>query len=396
MATAGPGAARSSRRHAVPPPGALGRRVLQLSATAAGLGVLLIALGVDAAAYPPPELYRGALAGYDPPFVVVAGILLIVLAPRIRERTPFAWLFSLLAPVLTGAAAAMSPNFDSVAAAVAASLYVASIYPYRSGFYRGAREGSEATQLAVIVAGLLSILFGTVGARWLGNQFQPSVHGWDQALYFTISTISTNGSAIQPTSNPARLFVVALILLGVGTFLSAIVVLVIPFVERRLSGLTARMERARMQELEQHVILCGASPEAIATARALRSAGARTVMISPDSQALELLRTEGFRTHLGDPSVEEELRSVGIERARAIVVAQASDAENLLTVITARALQPSVRIVALASSDSSLPKLRRAGANEAISVVSVAAQLMSSAALETTVGDGPHHHTIPL
>jgi voltage-gated potassium channel len=377
------------------PPATFAERVLRLSTAAAAVGVLLIALGVASAAYPPPELYRDAFSGYDPPFSVVAGILLIALAPRVRERAALTWLFSLLAPVLTCLAAAGSLNAYSLAGAIASVVYVGAVYPYRSGFYRGVPGSPTATELAVIVTGLLSLLLGTVGARWLGEDFAPPVKGWAEALYFTVSTISTNGSSIEPITNGARLFVVALILLGVGTFLSAIVVLFLPFLERRLSGLTARLERAHMQELERHVLVCGASPEAVATARALRVAGARTVIVSPDSKALELLRSEGFRTHLGDPSVEDDLRSVGIERAQAMVVAQASDAENLLTVITARAIHPGLRIVAIASSDSSLPKLRRAGANEAVSVVSVAAQLMSSAALETGGQDGPHSHTIP-
>jgi voltage-gated potassium channel len=371
------------------PPATFARRLLGLSGAAAGTGVLLIVLGVLSAAFPPGDVYRDGFSGYDPPFAVVAGILLIILAPRVRERTWFAWLFSLVAPVLTCFAAVLSPNDFSVAGAAAASVYVAAVYPYRSGFYRDTPSGTGATELAVILIGLLSLLVGTVGSRWLGNDFTPQVHGWPEALYFTVTTISTNGSTIVPATNGARLFVVLMILLGVGTFLSAVVVLFVPFVERRLSGLTARLERAQMQELEQHVIVCGASPEAVATARALRAAGARTVILSTDSQALELLKGEGFRIHLGDPSVEDDLKGVGVDRARAVVVAQASDAENLLTVITARALQPGLRIVAIATSDSSLPKLRRAGANEAVSVVNVAAQLMSSAALEANGGDTP-------
>jgi voltage-gated potassium channel len=394
MPPAAPGPSRAVRRHPTLPPGAVAQRVGGLSVAAAATGLILIGLGIASAAYPFPELYRDPFAGYDPPFAVVAGLVLIVLAPRVLERTPFAWLFSLLAPILTSVAAVLSPNVYSVAGAVASIVFVGAIFPYRSGFYRGLAQSPRATELAVIVAGLLSLLFGTVGARWLGGEFQPNIRGWAQALYFTVTTVSTNGSTIEPATNTARLFVVALILLGVGTFLSAIVVLFIPFVERRLSGLTARLERAQMQELEDHVIVCGASAEAHATARALRAAGARAVILSSDSQALELLRSEGFRTHLGDPSAEDDLKEVGIERARALIVAQASDAENLLTVITARAIQPSLRIVAIASSDSSLPKLRRAGASEAVSVVGVAAQLMSSAALETTSGDGPHPHTI--
>jgi voltage-gated potassium channel len=390
MTETGGSSPRPVRHAPLLPPATFSHRILRLSSASAGVGVLLIALGVISGTYPPPVLYHDAFSGYDPPFAVVAGILLILLAPRVRERAAFGWLFSLLAPVLTWLAALGSPNVYSLASAVAASVFVGAVYPYRSGFYRGVPGGSGTIELTVVITALMSLLFGTVTARWLGDDFTPPVRGWAQALYFTVTTISTNGSTISPTTNVTRLFVVALVLLGVGTFLSAVVVLFIPFLERRLSGLTARLERSQMQELEQHVLICGASPEAVATAKALRAAGARTVIISSDSQALELLRSEGFRTHLGDPSVEDDLRSVGIDRAKALVVAQASDAENLLTVITARALQPGLRIVAIASSDSSLPKLRRAGANEAVSVVSVAAQLMSSAALETgTPNDSP-------
>ncbi len=380
-----------SRR--VPAPGVVAQRVRFLSLAATALGLVLVGLAVASVVVPAHELYRTELSGYAPPFDAAAGILLIVLAPRIRERTPVAWLFSLLAPVLTCTIAGFSPDPYALASGAASAAYVVAIFPFRSGFYRGT-TAPRTLELALAVAGLLTLLFGTVGSRWLGGQFSPPVDGWAQALYFTVSTISTNGSAINPTTDAARLFVVALILLGVGTFLSAVVVFFLPFVERRLTGLASRLERSQMQELERHVIVCGASPEAHATARALREAGARPVILAADSQALELLRSEGFRTHLGDPSVEDDLKIVGIERARAVVVAQASDAENLLTVITARALQPSLRIVAIASSDSSLPKLRRAGANEAVSVVRVAAQLMSSAALEPNDVDRSHPHSI--
>ena len=378
-----PGGERTRARRPVSlqPPDVFARRVRRLALWSTIVGVGLVVVGIASATYPPRDFYHDAFSGYDPPFAVVAGILLIVLAPRVRERQTVAWLFSLLAPALTCSAALASANPYSVGAAGASVAYVAALSPIRSGFYRGAPGRSGATELAVVVAGLLTLLFGTVGSLEIGGDFSPNVRGWAEALYFTVTTISTNGSTVAPITNGGRLFVVGLIFLGVGIFLSAVVVLFLPFLERRLSGLTARLERAQMQELEQHVLVCGASPEAVATARALRAAGARTVLVSPDSNAIELLRSEGFRTHLGDPSVEEDLRSVGIDRARAVVVAQASDAENLLTVITARALQPNLRIVAIASSDSSLPKLRRAGANEAVSVVSVAAQLMSRAAL---------------
>ena len=363
----------------------LAYRATAIGALTASIGLFVFLLGVLSALYPEPEIYQNVLTGYDPPFDAVAGVLLAALAMRIRERSPVAWLFSLLAPALTIFVALFSPNLYSILAAGLTTILVTLIYPYRAGFYRGSATGPEATQLLVLVAALVSILFGTVGSRWLHDQFSPKVGGWADSLYFTVTTISTNGSNFTPVTDEARLFVVALILLGVGTFLSAVVVLFLPLLERRLEQIAARLERAQMEDLNQHVIICGATAEARATAESLREQGIRSVLLSADGPAVERLKTEGYRTRLGEPSSEEELRAVGIERARALVVAQESDAESLLTVITARGMFPSLRIVAVATGPHILAKLEKAGANEAISLVAVAARLVSASALGESV-----------
>lgn len=121
----------------------------------------------------------------------------------------------------------------------------------------------------------------------------------------------------------------------------------------------------------------------------LRDRGIRSVLLSDDPKAVELLRNEGYRVHLGEPSSETELRAVGIDRARPLVVSQESDAERLLTVITARAMIPGLRIVAIAAAATSAAKLRKAGANETISLVNVAAGLVSDAALASGAGAVP-------
>jgi voltage-gated potassium channel len=376
-----------------PPPVAY--RPLAIGILTACTGILVLLLGVLSSVYPEPEIYRNALAGYDPPFDAVAGVLLAALAFRIRDRSPVAWLFSLLAPVLTIFIALFSPNLYSILAAGATTILVALIYPYRSGFYRGSATGPAATQLLVLVAALVSILFGMVGSRWLRDQFSPKIGGWSDSLYFTISTVSTNGSNFIPVTDEARLFSVALILLGVGTFLSAVVVLFLPFLERRLERIAARLERAQMEDLNQHVIICGATAEARGISDSLRESGIRSVLLSADAGAVERLKNEGYRTWLGDPSTEEELRAVGIERARALVVAQESDAESLLTVITARGMAPNLRIVAVAAGPRSLAKLEKAGANEAISLVDVAARLVSEAALGQSTSKVNASRTVP-
>jgi voltage-gated potassium channel len=371
-------------------------RAPALAVLAALIGGLLFVLGVLSAAHPASDLYVDWFTGYDPPFDAVAGLLLIALSVRIRDRSPVAWIFSLLAPVLTVSVAILSPNVFSVTAAIAASVLVAVLYPYRGGFFRGSATGPEATQLLVVVAALITVLFGMVGSRWLGSEFSPApgIQGWVESLYFTIATVSTNGTNYTPTTDTARWFSTLLILFGVGTFLSAVLVLFLPFLQRRLERIGNLLERAQMEDLGDHVIICGSSPEGRATADALRAQGVRAVLVALDEPAIERLRSEGYRARLGDPSSEEELRTVGIDRARALVAAGDSDAENLLTVITARGLQPKLRIVAVGSVPSSLAKLRKAGADEAISLVTVAAQLVSAAALEDGTADNAHTHPV--
>lgn len=150
-----------------------------------------------------------------------------------------------------------------------------------------------------------------------------------------------------------------------------------------------------MEDLNQHVIICGATAEARGIAESLREQRIRSVLLSADATSVDRLKAEGYRTRLGEPSSEEELRAVGIERARALVVAQESDAESLLTVITARGMLPNLRIVAIAAGPRSLAKLEKAGANEAISLVDVAARLVSAAALGQTVTNTDLSRTPP-
>jgi voltage-gated potassium channel len=373
----------------VPGVAGLAGRARAIAIASAVVGAAILVLAFISAFAPEPPFYTSFFSGYDPPFDGVSGVLLLALSLRLRERSLVAWLFSILAPALTVSIAVLSPNLYAIAAAGLATILVALVFPYRLGFYRGSASGPEAQQLLVLVAALVSILLGMVGSRWLANQFSPPVNGWADSLYFTIATISTNGTNFVPLTDSARIFVVVLILLGVGTFLSAVVVLFLPLLVRRLEAIASRLERAQMEELAQHIIICGASSEARATADALRERGVRTVLVIDDPNAVELLRSEGYRVYLGEPSSEDTLREVGIDRAQALVVSQESDAESLLTVITARGLAPGLRIVAAAEAPNSATKLRKAGANETISLVTVAASLLSDAALGPTGGRPP-------
>ena len=224
---------------------------------------------------------------------------------------------------------------------------------------------------------------GSWGRGYWGTRYtpHPGIQGWTDSLYFTIATISTNGSNFTPVTPNARIFGVILIVVGTSSFLSAIVVFFVPLIQRRLQQVASRLEVALMDQLVDHVIVCGASVEVRSVAQAVREARVPLVILAPESAELDHLTTAGYRTHVGDPSNEETLREVGVERARALIAADKSDAENLLTVITARGLSSQIRIVAVAAIAESTTKFERAGATTVISLPQVAARLVTDAAL---------------
>ncbi len=82
---------------------------------------------------------------------------------------------------------------------------------------------------------------------------------------------------------------------------------------------------------------------------------------------------------LGDATEESVLRQTGLERARALIAAADSDVGNAFTVLTARALNPSVYIVARAGSASGEQRLTTAGANRVVSPHRIAGRRMALA-----------------
>ncbi|MDW8122382.1 MAG: TrkA family potassium uptake protein, partial [Armatimonadota bacterium] len=68
----------------------------------------------------------------------------------------------------------------------------------------------------------------------------------------------------------------------------------------------------------------------------------------------------------GDATDEEILKRAGIERANGLFAALGDDHENLFIVVTARYLNPRLRIVARANETSVADRMKRAGADEVI------------------------------
>ena len=227
---------------------------------------------------------------------------------------------------------------------------------------------------------LLAILVaGTTGYVVLGLDVLD-------ALYQTVITVSTVGYGDpEDIGGRYQLFTIVLILLGTGTSLYTIGVVIEMLFEGRLDD---HIRRRRMQRsidsLSGHAVICGYGQVGQAIAEAMIDAGTEVVLIDSDASV------DPGDLHLvpGDAIHDSTLRNAGIERASSLVVALDSDADNLYVALSARALCPELLIVARANSPDALPKLEQAGADHVINPHQIGGAHMAAAALRLDAPDG--------
>lgn len=200
------------------------------------------------------------------------------------------------------------------------------------------------------------------------------------ALYQTVTTVSTVGfrEAFPQTPGP-EIFTIVLILVGVGTVLYAFGVLLEVVIEGDVFDMWGRrrMER-RIDEMKNHVIVCGYGRVGRAIVDHLAAARQQFVVI--DSDADRLKGSQHLHV-VGDATDDTVLHRAGMDRARALVAATSTDTTNVYLALSGRALRPDLFIVGRARVVESEAKLVRAGANrvinpQAIGGARIAAMLM--------------------
>jgi voltage-gated potassium channel len=227
----------------------------------------------------------------------------------------------------------------------------------------------------------LAIVYGTVG-YWL-------IEGKNllEAFYETVLTLSTVGVGTGPPPGPGgKIFTVSLILFGVAALFTAIGVGTEVVASGEL-GRWLRMSQINRSigRLSGHYVVCAYGRVGRAVVEELRRRGDTAVVIEAKPELEPLLEEHGMRYLSGDPADETVLRQAGIERARGLICAVDSDAANVYITLTARALNPDLRIVARASEPVSIDKLVRAGADEVISPYVLTGRRMAILAVQPTV-----------
>ena len=235
---------------------------------------------------------------------------------------------------------------------------------------------------AVVLAGATAY-YAVGDGRW----------SWFDCFYMTIITLSTVGFAetlegMNEMPN-ARAVTVTLIILGSGTLLYFISSLTALIVEGDLQGILRRrsMQRA-IGTLGEHIIVCGVGTTGRHIAIELEAVGIPFVVVDTNRALLEEFNEE-FEEDLlyvvGDATDDHVLELAGVERARGVISALNDDKSNLFVTISARALNPTARIVAKSIEPSTERKLRRAGADAVVAPNYIGVRLFSEMVSPKTV-----------
>ncbi|MBI2963541.1 MAG: potassium channel protein [Deltaproteobacteria bacterium] len=227
------------------------------------------------------------------------------------------------------------------------------------------------------------VLAGTVGYRVFERL------SWTDAVYLAVVTISTVGYGdIVPRTPVGRLFTVFLILSGVGVALYLLGSLAELVLEGRLRELLGRgaMER-EIGKLNGHVIVCGYGRFGKAVADELARSRTDVVVIDVDPQSEEDLKRAALPYLIGSALSDEVLSRAGVARARAIVVATASDSDNVFITLSAREQNPSIRIHSRAETEAGIRRLRLAGADQVISAYQTGGTRIAASILRPAVVD---------
>lgn len=188
------------------------------------------------------------------------------------------------------------------------------------------------------------------------------------ALYMTVITVTTVGfGEVHPFTSEEKLFTSFLILSSLFTFGYA----VSSFSEYLISGdffnqLKTKRVQKQIEQLEEHTIVCGFGRNGKQALDKLKSYKRDVVIIEKDKELIKKLDEDKVLNIEGDATSDETLMKAGIQKAKYLITALPSDADNLFVVLTASQLNKNCKIISRASKESTYSKLKIAGANNVI------------------------------
>jgi voltage-gated potassium channel len=249
----------------------------------------------------------------------------------------------------------------------------------------GRLRGFEVPRLAVVWAAIVLAVIAVGTAGYMLTD------GWSlgDSLYMTVITLTTVGfQEVHEQVAVGRAWTMVMSIAGVAIIFGTVGVAAEAVIAEAFSG---RREKRRMAQavraLERHFILCGYGRVGRTAARELEHAGTPFVVVDINQASVEDAERDGLLVVSGDATRDDVLETSGVRRARGLVATMDSDANNVYVVLSARAMNPDLFIVARANGEEAEAKLRQAGADRIVSPYSRAGRQIAELVTRPRVAD---------
>ena len=346
------------------------------------VAVLSVATGIAKIAQ---TAVGGPLAPFLPAWVeqtvgftgALTGFLMIGSALGLRRGLRSAWYSTVVLLPVTALQGLLQSSPLSLPLVLLSVLAIPNVLAHRHRFDRPLQLSSAQRAAAAAIIG--AQVYGTVGTFALRDQF-GNVDTLVDAFYYTLVTASTVGYGdATPQTQMAKLFGMSVLVVGTASFAIALGTLFGPAIEARFQKALGRMTESQLELLDGHLLVLGHGD---LTDVILEELGdVEYLVVTTDAEWASGMGDRAVDVLVADPADEETLGRAQIDDARAVLVATNNDAEDALAVLTARQLNPGVRIVAAATNRENVEKLRRAGADVVISPATIGGHLLVESAL---------------
>jgi voltage-gated potassium channel len=236
------------------------------------------------------------------------------------------------------------------------------------------------------------LLFATV--LLVGALLFRRVEGfeWFDAFYTALLSVTPIGHGlIPPLSRGGRQVNAFLLVCGVGV-VGYVASIATRFVFEGEMGriFWIRKVQRHVENMNGHYILCGHGRVGRIVAEELAHRKVSFVVVEKNENAVAERIALREDVILGDATDESVLESAGVRRAAGLVAALQSDADNLYITLSAREMNPDIRIVARSTDDAAAAKLKRAGASRTVSPNIIGGREMAQHLLIPAVVDFIH------
>jgi voltage-gated potassium channel len=344
----------------------------------APLGLLLIALAVEAALG--VELMRAefshfeesmSLVGHRPTVELALGVSLTAISVGVALGSRLAWLWAVGVTSIS-LALRLPPLVVDLPYLLYLALVLTLLVYHRRSFVGSSVLTSTVFSLIVLATFLT---WATLGALRLGDQFQPPIEDVETALYFSVVTASSVGFGdIAAKGSEARLFVLAVIALGLFVGATAIGTVLLPLIGNRLHealGGKAKVDRSN------HYVIVGKSPLARNAAVELEMRGQAVTLVLAGTTEEDFYSKRDVV--VGDPTA-------GAEKAKGVLALSEDDSTNGFVVLGVNELNTTVPAVAALNDSANRFRIERTQPSLLLSLQSLGGELLAMALTGEHVG----------